>query len=853
VSSINVIVATTSADVKAEIIAESIKARADMNLVGGHFIAADKVDSFLESTPSPPHCAVVLVGDPAETSALAERWLAERADLVVMLLDVVDDVVRIALRDPRLEALLTALRGLVERVGTPEEVRVAHIQLEPVEPAQPAAIRPVEPVTEVPEAEPPTCALLNASIEWLHQLLRDAVERVPVENGDVNGLSVTQATLLQALDEPPERPDTARPANLAAAEAALDAAFAAKHKNTEPLAAAACGLNLDDLEFRMLLLGLAPEIDFRFQRCIGFLLDELGRRVGTFGLYATLLGVSTRIRRMLAKSGALERWVVFEPSGGHRAPADEPLRVDPFLAQWLLGEGGALWGDPRVRRAIRVEPWLGAALLKRPQEAVRATQLWYELRGAKGAPWLVLNGDDLGGWRALFELAATAHGVAPIRVEIARLSSLDLVDVEDTAKRICRLARLTGRPLIVDTNNVEAADGDDEWMRRFFATVGARGCRAAVICGHEARIVRLLGAAPYELINEESLTVAAQIEAVETAAGTAEVYVTSEEAQALASRFPLPIDRLEQATHLARNRPLDYDVHDPRLERFTTALKELVAEGISHLADRLEPVFDLDDVILPADRKSQLIEIVDNVRLAHLVLDDWKFGKQLPYGRGVTALFFGQSGTGKTMAAMGIARRLNVQILRLDLSRVVSKYIGDTEKNLDRVFTDAQRSGAAILIDEADALLGKRSEVKDAHDRYANIEVAFLLQRMEAYQGLAILTSNMRQGIDPAFLRRLRFIIDFPRPDVEAREKIWRHCLPADSYTLDDAAFRQLARKVDTTGGHIRQITLRAAFIAAAAGSLITLEHIAQAARAELTKLGMPAVDLDLGQGRRAA
>ena len=235
------------------------------------------------------------------------------------------------------------------------------------------------------------------------------------------------------------------------------------------------------------------------------------------------------------------------------------------------------------------------------------------------------------------------------------------------------------------------------------------------------------------------------------------------------------------------------------------------------------------------------------------MLDEWKFARQLPYGRGVTALFFGQSGTGKTMAAMGIARRLNVQILRLDLSRIVSKYIGDTEKNLDRVFDDAQRSGAAILIDEAEALLGKRSEVKDAHDRYANIEVAFLLQRMEAFDGLAILTSNMKQGIDPAFLRRLRFIVDFPRPDVEARDKIWRQCLPEGSHTLTDAEFRQLARKVDVTGGHLRQITLRAAFIAAAAGSQITLEHVAQAVRAELVKLGMPAVEIDFGAGRRAA
>jgi SpoVK/Ycf46/Vps4 family AAA+-type ATPase len=248
-----------------------------------------------------------------------------------------------------------------------------------------------------------------------------------------------------------------------------------------------------------------------------------------------------------------------------------------------------------------------------------------------------------------------------------------------------------------------------------------------------------------------------------------------------------------------------------------------------------------------------LYEIVDQVRLASRVLDEWRFRDQLPYGRGVTALFFGPSGTGKTMAAIGVASKLGVQILRLDLSRVVSKYIGDTEKNIDRVFEDAQRSGSAVLIDEADALLGKRSEVKDAHDRYANIEVAYLLQRLEAYDGLAILTTNMRQNIDAAFLRRLRFIIDFPRPDADAREKIWRQCLPAESHALNDADYRQLARKLDVTGGHIRQITLRAAFIAATENMLINLQHIARAMRAEFAKLGMPPVELDIAKTRMVA
>ena len=415
------------------------------------------------------------------------------------------------------------------------------------------------------------------------------------------------------------------------------------------------------------------------------------------------------------------------------------------------------------------------------------------------------------------------------------------------------MTRLTGNPLAVDLSKADGVEWEDDRLQLFLETLISMDCNAAVICAKPARIVRLLGSVPYELMEGQVLSRPARIAAVRAAAQGADAYLTEESAEAIANRYPLQVDGLEHAMHLAARRPKNFNTDDPGGARFTEACRELVSEGLSHLAERIEPIFSLDDVVLSPDRKEQLFEIVDHVRLAPRVLDGWKFRDQLPYGQGVTALFFGPSGTGKTMAAMGVARRLGIQILRIDLSRVVSKYIGDTEKNIDRVFEDAQRSGSAILIDEADALLGKRSEVKDAHDRYANIEVAYLLQRLEAYDGLAILTTNMRQNIDAAFIRRLRFIVDFPRPDADAREKIWRQCLPDESHELDDADYRQLARKIDLTGGHIRQITLRAAFIAATSDMLINIQHIAQATRAEFAKIGMPPVELDIAKPRMAA
>jgi SpoVK/Ycf46/Vps4 family AAA+-type ATPase len=845
VSRINVIVAYTSPDLVATLIAPMVSATGDMQLINHEPVPAAEVDALLASLPPSPQCAVIVVGEATDAMQQAARWRRSRADLVVLLVEIVGDTVRIALGNPPLESLLTVLRSLADRAKVEGEERLVRVQVQPVRPPQVSGDEDLDP--------PAVSPLLRAAAAWVHHVLRDAVQRAPVDPEDVKGLSVTRATLLQSLDAMPERAPEGRPAaDLIAAEAALDEALADSDPNTVPLAAVARDWVLSVPEFRLLLLALAPELDYRFQLCLGFLLDDISRRVGTLALYSGLLGSTLRIRHEVTYAGALERWGVFEDAAGNSMAADEALRVDPFLARWLLGEGRALERDPRVRRALRFDKWLGASLLRGHEERAQALRLLTEIADPSPIRWLVLGGADPAGWRALVELGASVRRVTPLRIELARLKALDVVDLEAAGRRIGRLARLTRRPLIVDVIKAESVGDDDDWLRVFFTALGSTRARAALICADAPRLIGFLGSV-FELRDEAPLSADARLAAVRLAAGEVEVFLTGAEVRAFSTRYPLHIDALEQALHLAHSRPLDYTSDDPRLARFTAALKELVAEGLSHLADRLDPVFDLDDVVLPADRRSQLNEIVDNVELAHYVLDEWKFGARLPFGRGVTALFCGPSGTGKTTAAMGIARRLNIQILRLDLSRVVSKYIGDTEKNIDRVFSDAERSGAAILIDEADALLGKRSEVKDAHDRYANIEVAFLLQRMEAFSGLAILTTNMRQGLDAAFLRRLRFIVDFPRPDAAAREKIWRLCLPAGSHTLDDAAFRLLGRKVDLAGGNIRQITLRAAFIAAAAGSQITLAHVGQAIRAELTKLGLPSVDLDFAQGREAA
>jgi SpoVK/Ycf46/Vps4 family AAA+-type ATPase len=228
------------------------------------------------------------------------------------------------------------------------------------------------------------------------------------------------------------------------------------------------------------------------------------------------------------------------------------------------------------------------------------------------------------------------------------------------------------------------------------------------------------------------------------------------------------------------------------------------------------------------------------------VYERWGFGARLGRGKGIAALFAGPSGTGKTMAAEVIANYLRLDLYRVDLSRVVSKYIGETEKNLRQVFDAAEQSGAILFFDEADALFGKRSEVRDSHDRYANIEINYLLQRMEDYRGLAILATNMKSLLDQAFLRRLRFLVDFPFPSAAQRTRIWRGAFPpaAETENLD----YEFLSRLEITGGNIKNIALNAAFLAAAAGAPISMQLLLMAARREYSKIDKLVVEFEFGR-----
>ncbi len=261
-------------------------------------------------------------------------------------------------------------------------------------------------------------------------------------------------------------------------------------------------------------------------------------------------------------------------------------------------------------------------------------------------------------------------------------------------------------------------------------------------------------------------------------------------------------------------------------------------QSLGTLSLRVNTIYTWDDLVLPQSTLRQVKEIAAAIKYRHVVYSQWGFDKRIAYGKGLKVLFAGPSGTGKTMTAGVIARDLGFDLYKIDLSSVVSKYIGETEKNLDRIFRAAHSSNAILFFDEADALFGKRSEVKDAHDRYANIEVAYLLQKIEEHEGAVILASNLSKNIDDAFSRRMHYVVEFPLPGVPHREQLWRGMFPPEAPLSPDVDFGFLAKQFQISGGDIKNVVLAAAFLAAQDGKVITMKQVIKAMARQMSKRG---------------
>jgi AAA+ superfamily predicted ATPase len=318
----------------------------------------------------------------------------------------------------------------------------------------------------------------------------------------------------------------------------------------------------------------------------------------------------------------------------------------------------------------------------------------------------------------------------------------------------------------------------------------------------------------------------------------------------LAGKFKLNSGQIIQAANTARNlaRWRDPETGQVTIEDLNAACRKQSGENLSALARKIQPLYKWEDIILPKDQMEQLREICTYVEHYHTVYDAWGFGRKISLGKGLKVLFAGPSGTGKTMAAEVIGNELNLDIYKIDLSTIVSKYIGETEKNLDKIFREGQTSNAILFFDEADALFGKRSEVKDAHDRYANIETSYLLQKMDEYEGIAILATNLRKNMDEAFARRMHYTLEFPIPEEPDRYRIWQQVFPKELPQGKDIDFKFLAKQFKISGGNIKNIALNAAFLAAANGGLVNMENLIKATKREYQKIGKLCTEGDFGE-----
>ncbi len=655
--------------------------------------------------------------------------------------------------------------------------------------------------------------------------LGDAVGGLVVEDGEAEGLL---AGLARVWADRSRAPDVERPpwreGVAGRAEIAERAQTAARQGASLPLLVATRAFRLEPVELDALLLALAVELDARFGRLVAYLNDHLQRTRPTLGLAAALAaldGLSSPapyeiLERPSVRKGLLllegegpspgigvrlsPDLVAHFASGRERDPA--PVQVHPpdpgLLARLVLGEGararGVAWAR-RLRSGGDTPPLLVVGL----RGSGRGT---FARAVASEAGWATVS------LTVPADRPEAALQLARRELAFVGASAALFLELTGDHAELASSLRQHEGPLLLATTPAN--------VDRFVALLAREPLVVPIDelgPGRRAELWKAL-LPPGDTLDEASVAT-------------------------LAARFRFPVATMARSIRRAKAEMAlaageDGNSLAASLER---ACREIGSESMGSLAQKLPLPYRREDLVAPPHIERELDLALAWIRHQRKVLDDWGFSRRVALGRGLTALFAGEPGTGKTMAVQVLARELGVDAFRVDLSRVMSKYIGETEKNLGALFDEASASGAMLFFDEADALFGKRSKVTDAHDRYANVEVGYLLQRMEEHDGITVLATNRQRDLDEAFLRRFHVIVDFPMPLEADRLRIWRGMIPAEMET-EELDLAQLAREYETSGGEIKNAALAAAFLAAAEGRSVTTEHLRDAIRRELLKSG---------------
>ena len=606
--------------------------------------------------------------------------------------------------------------------------------------------------------------------------------------------------------------------------------------------------HLTGFESDVILLALAPEIDLRYEKIFAYLQDDVTRKRPTLelalNLFCSSLEEKLECRASFSSAGSLVRQrlvqIMADPNQSEPSSLSHYIKLDDQIRRLLLGQEGL---DDRLSSfcelVVPTMRWDDVTLNRDTKRALLQVAADYKSSGR--ALRFYFQG------RSGPEKKEAAEGLANAlnsKLLVARVDRFpDQANATQLWNLIMREAQLQSALLFI-TSLDDFRTADSLLRRRDLleSTVAFDG------------ITLFAGTRPWELQTIPGLTVipvdfqASDFDQREAQwqreLSEANLTLDPTDVAMLATRFRLTPFQIKHAVASAQSNSAWRLVRAGAAPASGTSIDDLAAAArtqcgheLATLANKIEPRYGWDDLILAPDPKAQLREICEQCECRHIVYDEWGFDQKLSLGKGLNVLFAGGPGTGKTMGAEVIAHELRLDLYRIDLSQIVSKYIGETEKNLDRIFGAAEDSNAILFFDEADALFGKRSEVRESHDRYANIEISYLLQKMEEYRGVSILATNLRQNLDDAFVRRLQAIVEFPFPDEECRRRIWESIYPKQMPMGEDIRFDLLAREVRLAGGNIKNIALAAAFLAAGDGGVVRPPHLVQAARREHQKL----------------
>jgi SpoVK/Ycf46/Vps4 family AAA+-type ATPase len=619
---------------------------------------------------------------------------------------------------------------------------------------------------------------------------------------------------------------------------------------------------LAPFEEQVILVCLAPELNLKYEKLYAYLQDDMTRKRPSVDLVMRLLCPTPQERlqgrAFFSPQAPLFRSQILQyvDSAESHLPA-RFLKLDNTAVNFLLGIGGV---DKELAACIRFVASRHDLQSLRWPESLKSQLLNMainHLRKAQLSPRKLIYhfyGPYGAGKKSLAAGLCREIG-APLLVADLREVLLRAQSFEEALRAIFRQGIL--QPAAIYLENVEPLLGDDDkalsyrqsmarcldefsWLA--FIATEKMWAPAGLFKNHFYVSIEL--PAPDMITRKQLWT--------ELAAGN-DLIAAEVDWDDLAAKFRLTPGQMQDALIAARNlaqlrassKALAGENTKIGMDDLYRGCRAQSNQKLAALARKLTPHYSWPDIILPPNALAQLRELCAQVKHRQTVYGSWGFGHKLSQGKGLTALFHGPSGAGKTMAAEIIANELHLEAYKIDLSTVVSKYIGETEKNLSKIFQEAETSNAILFFDEADALFGKRSEVKDAHDRYANIEINYLLQRMEEFEGLAILATNLRKNIDEAFFRRMHFAVEFPFPDEAQRYQIWQQHFPPPAPLADDIDFNYLANRFNVTGGHIKNIVINAAFLAAENSGMIHMAHLIRATKREYEKMGRLCTDAE--------